>query len=169
MHRRRPSRHRLASGYPSDRRFLRRFRCARRRAFPVAQAARFHHRIVIESGVVGKVDPCVGMDEHAAHEHDDIDVWRLRAIDRARLHRLKDEPAFRVGACPVAAKALERRVRASRVGRMGITAFAAACQISIRASAMGWLAPSNTRPSIRMRSPTASAVTTFPSAIPLKV
>src|SRR5918992_3774567 len=42
--------------------------------------------------LVGKVKSRVGVQQQAAHEHDDVDVWRLDAVDRAGLYGLQHEP-----------------------------------------------------------------------------
>src|SRR5882724_2873997 len=74
-----------------------------------------HHRIFfVEGRFLCKVDAGVGVKQHATHEHDDIDVGSMLAVDGGRLHRLKNKPIAGIRPRSEATKAGKRGVWAMR-------------------------------------------------------
>lgn len=92
------------------------------RVAPLGRHALQHRVGGVGRRLVGEVDARIGMQQHAAHEDDDVDVRRLLRIDTAGLDGVEDEAVLGVGAGPGAAEALEARVRAARIGGMSVAA-----------------------------------------------
>ena len=127
-------------------------RSASRGGRPAPAPARDRRRC----GLAAEIDPRVEMQQHAARKHREQDVRRLRLAvgirHDARLDGIEGVAAFRVGAA--AAKTLERRIRQrALVLRIGEAALRVGLPDSSMQSGTGLPSPSNTWPSMRMRSP----------------
>ena len=112
-------------------------------------------RIARVGRIAGEVDAREQPLQHAAREHADIDVRRLRACRRgpARCPGLMvakwNVPSLAVGAAAEAAEGVGRERPA--VGGMGIAALdGRPARVSISASGSALPSPSSTRPSMRM-------------------
>jgi hypothetical protein len=65
---------------------------------------------IISARLVRKIDPGEGVQRHAAHEDDHVQMWCLAVADGARLDGLEDEAVFRIGPRPCASKPSEAGV-----------------------------------------------------------
>src|SRR5919108_1501838 len=97
--------------------------CRDQRIAPVCGNGGKKRVLGVGRGFVREIETRVGVQEQAAHQNDDVDVRRLLAVDRARLHGLEHEAVFGIGAGASPAESLEAGIGTARISRVGIAAL----------------------------------------------